>query len=48
MNEIYKIEGAEHNPIGKEYLKDPNFFPQFQKRLTEFKNQIIEQVENNE
>ena len=48
MNEIYKIEGAEHNPGGKTYLNDKNFFPEFQKRLEEFKNKIINQVENNE
>ena len=48
MNEIYKIEGAEHNPEGKTYLNDKNFFPEFQKRLEEFKNKIINQVENNE
>ena len=48
MNEIYKIDGADHNPGGREYLKDSKFFPDFQKRLTEFKNQVIEEVKNNE
>jgi hypothetical protein len=48
MNEIYKIEGAEHNHGGKTYLNDKKFFPEFQERLKEFKNQIINQVENNE
>ena len=46
MNEIYKIEGAEHNPGGKTYLNDKNFFPEFQKRLEEFKNKIKRYVKN--
>lgn len=48
MNNLYKIEGSYHNPGGKEYLKDANFFPQFQERLAEFKKQVVREVENNE
>tara|TARA_B100000073_G_C23731437_1_gene570937 strand:+ start:1329 stop:2192 length:864 start_codon:yes stop_codon:yes gene_type:complete len=48
MNEIYKIKGAEHQLGGREYLKDPNYFPEFQERLEMFKKQVIKEVENNE
>jgi hypothetical protein len=48
MNEIYKIEGADHNIGDKLYLIDDKFFTDFQKRLREFKKQIKDEVENNE
>ncbi len=49
MNNIYKIEGAEHFMHANQlFLKDETFFPDFQQKLQQFKNQIINQVENNE
>lgn len=48
MNDLYKIEGAIHNPGGRQWLKDPNHFPQFQERLEQFKNQVIQEVEKKE
>jgi hypothetical protein len=48
MNNLYKIEGCEHNSYGKTHLSDSNYFPEFQSRLEDFKNQIKNEVENNE
>ena len=48
MNNLYKIEGAEHNDLNKNHLESPNFFPEFQERLLQFKNQVVKEVENNE
>jgi len=49
MNEIYKIDGAEHFMHDNQlFLKDTNFFPDFQEKIQEFKSQIIKEVENNE
>lgn len=48
MNNIYKIEGAEHTFAGREHLTDANLFPEFQERLKFFKEQVKKEVENNE
>ena len=48
MNKEYIIEGCDYNISGRDYLKDLNYYPKFQKRLEEFKNLIIILVKNNE
>ena len=42
MHQNYKIEGAEH-PVGsdKSFLSDPNYFPEFQTRLEDFKKLVL-------
>jgi len=45
MNDLYKIEGADHNMHeGQQFLTDPNYFPEFKIRLEEFKQVIINLV----
>lgn len=49
MNDSYKINGAEHYIHSSQlFLKDPNYFPEFQTRLSEFKLQVKKQVDNNQ
>jgi hypothetical protein len=48
MNDLYKIEGAIHNPGGRQWLKYTNHFPEFQEKLVQFKNQVIQEVEKKE
>ena len=45
MNNLYKIEGTDHTIGNRYYLKDPNYFPDFQKRLQDFKSLLLQQVE---
>tara|TARA_B110000008_G_scaffold279550_1_gene327162 strand:- start:1567 stop:2433 length:867 start_codon:yes stop_codon:yes gene_type:complete len=45
MNDLYKIEGTDHNIGNKYYLKHANYFPDFQKRLQDFKSLLLRQVE---
>lgn len=46
MHQNYKIEGAEHT-VGpdKSFLSDQNYFPEFQTRLKEFKELVLNLVE---
>ena len=46
MQEIYKIKGADFLNPPSEYL-DKESYPNFQKKLEEFKSLLTEQVENN-
>lgn len=48
MDKEYIIEDCQHNITGRDYLKDPNYYSDFQRRLIEFKNLIINLVQNNE
>lgn len=49
MNDLYKIEGAQHYMHPNQlFLKDPTFFPQFQEGLEQFKSMILKQVEFDE
>lgn len=49
MDKEYIIEDCEHLMHKNQlFLKDPNYYPSFQKRLEEFKNLIINLIENNE
>lgn len=49
MNSLYEIQDCKHNiHDGQLQLKDPNYFPEFQNRLTDFKKQIMQQVKDNE
>ena len=48
MNEIYKIEGAEHfMHENQTFLKDSSYFPTFQTELQDFKRKILQFVDNN-
>mgnify|MGYP006130048759 FL=1 len=48
MNPLYEIDDCSHNIGDREYLKYPNYYPDFQDKLVEFKNMIIDQVKNND
>ena len=49
MNNIYKIEGAEHRMHnGQLFLKDETHFPKFKERLSKFKALIKDLVDKNE
>uniref|UniRef100_A0A6C0CLS2 Uncharacterized protein n=1 Tax=viral metagenome TaxID=1070528 RepID=A0A6C0CLS2_9ZZZZ len=49
MHDTYKIEGAEHfvHSGQKAVMNDPNFEPDFQKRLQEFKDLVVRLVAEN-
>ena len=49
MHDIYTIEGCKHNfDVNKKYLYDQNYYPNFQKDLNNFKQLIINLVDNEE